>query len=348
MNEMNVTVDGVKLSGMMKAVLKGKGVNEESLNHCVDSLVQTSLRGVDSHGIHLFPHYCRSVDGGRINKNPKMNISSTAPSAALLKADHAFGHYAGAFAMDYAMSKAKETGMCGIGVVDSSHFGAAAYFSLRAANKNFLGFSFTNADALVKAHNSKEAFFGTNPICFTAPMAKEEPFCLDMATSTVSWNKIKNYRTANKQIPTEWAFNEEGLPVTNANDARSLRPAGDYKGFGLGMMVDILCAVLTGGIISKDLLPMFNSPVGAQRKISHFFIAMDISKFTDVKNFSLHLQEMADRIRQLPKSGQEPVMVAGDPEKKNFATRLVKGIPVSRLVWNEFLDIDKEFNNAVL
>ena len=75
---------------------------------------------------------------------------------------------------------------------------------------------------------------------------------------------------------------------------------------------------------------------------------MDISKFTDVQLFRNNLQDMADRIRLLPRSGEEPVMVAGDPEKKSFATRSVTGIPVGRMVWNEFIEINKEFKNAVL
>ncbi len=339
-------IDGMKLSITMKAILKSKNVNQESIDHCVDSLIQASLRGVDSHGINLFPHYCRAVDGGRINKTPNFKISSSAPSAAILNADHAFGHHAGAVAIDYAIERAKETGMCAIGVIDSSHFGAAAYFALRAANKNCIGWSFTNADALVKAHNSKEAFFGTNPICFTAPMQNEGPFCLDMATSTVSWNKIKNYRMANNPIPEDWAFDEQGKSVSDPHQARSLRPAGDYKGFGMGMMIDILCAVLTGGIMSKDLLPMFTSPISEPRRISHFFMVMDIGKFTQIDFFKQNLQIMADRIRMLPKSSNEKVMVAGDPEKKAFSKRTVEGIPVNENLWEEFLNLDASFKNC--
>lgn len=343
-----VHVKAELLSAKMKEVLKSKGVNNESLTHCVDSLVQTSLRGVDSHGINLFPHYCRAVDGGRINKNPSFTIEKKAVSAAILHADHGFGHHSGAAAMDYAIKQAKETGMCAIGVIDSSHYGAAAYFALRAAEQDCIGWSFTNADALVKAHNSKEAFFGTNPVCFTAPMAGEGPFCLDMATSGVSWNKIKNYRLADREIPGDWAYNEHGQFVTNPHDARSLRPTGDYKGFGLGMMVDILCGVLTGGMISKDMMPMFNSPIDQPRKVSHFFMAMDISKFTDPNSFKQNLQSMADRIRLLPKLTDDEVMVAGDPEKKQHKIRTVSGIPVEDNVWEEYLKIDAGFASCTL
>lgn len=340
-------LDHQKLAAFMQAVLRQKGVNEDSIQHCVASLIQTSLRGVDSHGIHLFPHYCRAVDAGRINKNPKISITSSAASAAICYADHAFGHHAGAHAMDYAIAKAKETGMCAIGVIDSTHFGAAAYFALRAAGQDCIGWSFTNADALVKAHGSKEAFFGTNPICFTAPMANEGPFCLDMATSYVSWNKIKNYRWKNEKLPMGWAYDEHGKIVTDAHAATSLHPAGDYKGFGLGMMVDILCAVLTGGIISKDLLPMFSSPISAQRKISHFFMAMDISKFTEVVKFKNQMQSMADRIRVLPQLADDEVMVAGDPEKKQFEIRTTKGIPIEKVIWDDFLSLTPDFDHVI-
>lgn len=335
------------LSELMKETLRKKQVNETSLHHCVESLIQTSLRGVDSHGINLFPHYCRAVDGGRINKNPQFKIEQKASSAAVMHADDAFGHHAGAYAIDLAIEKAGKTGMFAIGVTDSSHFGAAAYFALRAANKNMIGWSFTNADALVKAHSAREAFFGTNPICFTAPMANEEPFCLDMATSLVSWNKIKNYRLRNDELPVGWAYDEKGNMVTNAHDARSLRPSGDYKGFGLGMMVDILCAVLTGGIISKDLLPMFSSPIEARRKISHFFMVMDISKFTEVNSFKSNLQSMADRIRMMQPLSDDEVMVAGDPEKKSFAHRSIHGIPVEEIVWQEYVQANPDFAKLV-
>ena len=87
------------LHHLMVGVLRDKGVNEDSTLHVVRSLVQTSLRGVDSHGINLFPHYCRAVDGGRISKDPQISIEQTASSTAIIDADHALGHHAGAVAM---------------------------------------------------------------------------------------------------------------------------------------------------------------------------------------------------------------------------------------------------------
>lgn len=343
-----VRLESSVLETLMRNILLEKGVNDDAVHHVVSSLTQTSLRGVDSHGINLFPHYCRAVDSGRISKKNEMVINQTAASTAIVDAHHSFGHHAGAVAIDLAIQLAAETGIAAVNVTNSTHFGAAAYFALRAAEKDMLGFSFTNADALVKAFNSQKAFFGTNPICFTAPLLNEGPLCLDMATSLVSWNKINNYRRTNEPVPAHWAYDEHGQSTTDPHIARSLSPAGEYKGFGLGMMVDILCAVLTGGLISKDILPMYNSPIEAQRKISHFFMVIDIHKFSSPETFKTNLQNMADRIRMMPKLSDDEVMVPGDPEKKFFAERIKSGIPMDDIKFGEFMEISDSFKKATL
>lgn len=342
-----VILDSKSLSAQMKKVFTAKGLNADSTNHAVDSMVQTSLRGVDSHGINLFPHYVRSIESGRISKNPAITFNQTAASVGIVDANHAIGHHAGSVGMQHAIALAKETGIGAVNVMNSSHFGAAAYFGLQAPAHNCLGFAFTNADALVKAHAAKESFFGTNPICFTAPLENEEPFCLDMATSLVSWNKIKNYRIKNENLEPGWAFDKNGQSVINPHDAASLRPSGDYKGFGLGMMIDVLCAVLVGGVYGKDMLPMFTSPAEAQRKVGHFFMAIDISKFQNPDFFKQYLSSMVQRIRQMESIDNASVMVAGDPEKISFKHRIEAGIPMEDIVFEEYLKIDETFKSVM-
>jgi ureidoglycolate dehydrogenase (NAD+) len=332
------------LSQIMLSELKSRGVDEISAKHVVDCLIQTSLRGVDSHGINLFPHYCRAVKAGRINSKPKMTLKRTGASTAVLDADHAFGHMAGAQAMMNAISFAKAGGIGAVNVSNSTHFSAAAYYGLMAAEQDCLGFSFTNADALVKAVNAKEAFFGTNPICFTAPLLTESPLCLDMATSQVSWNKIMNFRREGNPLSEGWAFDENGINTLDPEAALSLNPAGGYKGFGLGMMVDILCATLTGSLMSKELKPMYSLPLdSSKREISHFFMAIDVSYFSPVNEFKKNLQNMVNQIREMSTVDGSAVMVPGDPEKKNFLVRSESGIPIDELKLKEYLDIHQDF-----
>ena len=336
------------LSSLMMSELVTRNVNADSVHDVVSSLIQTSLRGVDSHGINLFPHYCRAVTAGRINAQPQIAVTVTGASTALIDADHAFGHHAGAVAMKQAISMARESGMGAVSVRNSTHFGAAAYFGLMAPEQNCLGFAFTNADALVKAFGAREPFFGTNPICFTAPMESEGPFCLDMATSLVSWNKIKNFRRENRQLHSEWAFDAEGCAVANPHAARTLNPVGGYKGFGLGMMVDILCATLAGGLIGRDIKAMYEPPLdSSKRGISHFFMALDISRFCEPTMFRRNLQEMVNRVRSLsPLNPSNETMVAGDPEKQCTLLREREGLPIDEITYADFIEINPCFNKA--
>lgn len=340
--------DGEKLKLQIFNDFLSIGVNRESARHAAESMIQTSLRGVDSHGINLFPHYHRSYLSGRLNKDPNYAFEQKKSAAAVLDADHAIGHHAGIVGMNKCLELAAEHGIAACTVRNSSHYGASSYFGLHAADKGYIGMSFTNADALVKAYNGKEAFFGTNPICFAAPMKGESPFCLDMATSLVSWNKIKNYRRTDEKIPDHWAYDKEGHSVSDPHKAASLSPIGDYKGFGLGMMVEVFCALLSDSVIAKDMLAMFTSAPEAQRKVSHYFMAIDIEAFINKDRFMEHLSTMAARMRGLPTIGEEPVMVPGDPEKKAEKVRKVQGIPCLEEVIAEYLEINREFENCLI
>lgn len=342
-----VVLDADILRQEMPGPLLERGVDQESVAHLSRALVSTSLRGTDSHGINLYPHYCRVVDSGRINPRPKFSFHGDHSAVAVMDADHGFGHHAGHAAMQHAMQMARDCGVGAVAVKKSSHFAAAAYYALTAAEAGFIGLSFTNADALVKAHGSTEAFFGTNPICFAAPMDGEEPLCLDMATSLVSWNKILNSRRTGLALQEGWAFDASGHPTTDADAARSLAPAGSYKGFGLGMMVDILCGLLAGGPVARELLPMYQK-LPEKRDISHFFMALNISAFTDVAVFSSRLAAMAASIRALPAlDPADPPQLPGDPEKRSWAIRSKDGIPMDRSKFDEFLEISPRFQTAL-
>jgi ureidoglycolate dehydrogenase (NAD+) len=346
--------DGRVLAGILGHELRHRGVSDDSARHVAQSLVEASVRGVDSHGINLFPYYVSAVEGGRINRTPALRVVTRRPALATLDADHGFGHHAGSVAMQLAMEMADDTGVGVVGVRQSTHFGAAAYFAHQASRLGYAAFAFTNADALVKAYGAGEAIFGTNPVCFSVPIEGEEPFCLDMATSRVSWNKVMNKRRGSEQMPAGWACDGQGEPTTNPDHARMLEPSGEYKGYGLGMMVEILCAGFMDGPFGKDIAPMYGSPLTERRSISHFFMAISIRDFVDVNRFRQRMRSLADRIRSLPRPSRQsseeaaPVMVPGDPEKKTFELRTREGIPVDDAKYAEFLAVSTDFAKALI
>ena len=336
------------LSSLLYDVLLDGGMRPPAANSMIQSLVQTSLRGVDSHGINLFPHYYQELMLGRVNSNPKISIVNTSKTTCVVDADNGFGHYVGDVSVDRVIELCRESGMGCASVKNSNHFGAAAHFTNRIADCGMFGFAFTNSEAFVNAHNSKELLLGTNPFCFSAPMSGEDPFCLDMATTTVSWNKVKNHRRWNRELGEGWAIDINGNLTSNPHDAKSLTPIGTYKGFGLGMVVEILCAGLTLGPISKDIRPLYDLSVEGDRKISHFFMAIDVSRFSSVDVVSTYIKKLAERTRSFKSiSPLEDVMIAGDKEKKHKEHRTKEGIPVDEDKFSEFLIISPKFAEAI-
>lgn len=332
-----VTIPHEKLKEFCTAALKSKSVRDDVAYHVSESLIQTSLRGVDSHGIELLPHYLRALDSGRINPNPTYNYRATAPSTGVMDADHTFGHAAGAEGMLKAVDMARTSGIGAVSVYNSTHFGAAAYFSLLASKQDLIGISSTHADSLMLSHSGVRPFFGSNPLCFSAPCESEDPFCLDMATTLVSWNKLLRHRRDSKNIPSDWACDIRGDPTTNPDDAVSLLPIGGYKGFGLSMVIDIVCSLLSGMPFGRDITKMYADPIEKKRHLGHFFMAIDIARFTDATMFKERLRMIVDEVRSEPaKNSEIPVMVPGDPEKKMFDIRSNAGIPVSIAAYEEF------------
>ncbi|HET6340179.1 MAG TPA: Ldh family oxidoreductase [Polyangiales bacterium] len=339
-----IALDATRFAAVTRDAFAAIQVAEPSIEHVVGATVEASLRGVDSHGIQLLPHYHRAARAGRVNRTPSFTVTKRSAAAALLDADSAFGHHAAVVAIELAEELASKAGVGTVAVCHSTHFGSAAYAPLMAARRGHLAFGFTNADGLVRAFGATRAMFGTNPVCITAPLDGEDPCCLDMATSTVSWNKILNHRTQQAQLGAGWAADAAGQATQDANAARMLEPVGGYKGFGLGMFVEVLCGLLAGGPIAHEILPMFTAPLTERRNLSHFFAVVDIAAFTDPASFRARLTALAQSIRALGKD----VMIPGDPEKRALAHRSVHGIPMTEERFAEFVAIDPAYRHATL
>lgn len=317
------------------------GVREDIITPVIDGLIWTSLRGVDSHGIRLLPHYVEGVKGGRLNPDPNIVFERSAAATGILNADHTFGHAAGVEAMRHAIELAKDSGIGAVSVYNSSHCGALSYFGKAAAEEGMLGLVFTHATARVKSPGSSRAFFGNNPLCLVAPMCDEDPFCFDAATTSTTFNAVKAAAAAGETLPPGLVADADGNETTNPCVAEQLLPIGDYKGFGLSMMVDILCAVLSGMPNGNNVSKMFGDPMSKKRELGQFYCALRIDAFRDLEAFKAELQEMANRVRTEPALDPKKckVMVPGDPEKKTLSERLEMGVPVPMHDWYALTDI---------
>lgn len=325
-------------------VLIAAGVREDIAKVTGQGLWEASMRGTDSHGIRLLPHYVKGVQGGRINPDPKMVFSTTAEACGVLDADHGFGHAAGIKAMDSAIELATKTVAGFSAVCNSSHCGAMSYFALRAAEKDMIGLAFTHATSKVRTPGSTETFFGTNPICFAAPMEGEAPFCFDSAPTFITSNRLAQHRESQSPVPPGCVADKNGEDTRDPNRAEMLLPIGDYKGFGWAMMVDILCGLLTGMPTGHDISKMFVDPMFQKRYLGQFFGAINIAAFTDVTIFRHRLTAMAQSVRNLHPRNTGTPMVPNDPEKQSFARRKLNGLPIKRADLDRFEALAEEFN----
>lgn len=339
-----VFVSAEKLQSFMMDVLLKAKVRNDVAAYVAEGLTQTSLRGVDSHGIRLLPHYLNGVKGGRINPNPNYKFKQTSPSTGLLDADHTFGHAAGMEAAKRAIELANEAGTGHIAIYNSTHFGAAAYYALEIAKHDMVGMSFTNTDALVKTYAGKRSFLGNNPICFAAPCKEEEPLCLDMATSVVTFNKIRQLREEKLPAPLGVGANKDGVETTDPNEITTLLPVGGYKGYGLSLIIEIFCSLFTGMPYGPHIPKMFEAPMSQRRFLGQFVIAMKIDCFQNKEIFKERLSEMMKELRNEPRFDVNiPIQVAGDPEKKNYEERKKEGIPLKPIEYEVFKKLSEQY-----
>ena len=176
-----------------QAVLR-RGVSQEQAQWFAHALVDTSLMGIDTHGLRLLPLYLRELDEGRSNPAPLFKVLRQRGGTATLDADSALGTVAGMHAARLAAELAVQHGIGAVAVGNSNHFGAASVYGLEIAARGMMCLITTSAAARMAPFNGKKPMFGTNPICFAAPAGKDRTFLFDMATSQISYSQIKHLR----------------------------------------------------------------------------------------------------------------------------------------------------------
>lgn len=338
-----MNIEYEKLKRFIYEVLISEGVDEFSSRSVSNGLSETSLRGTDSHGVRLFPHYLDSAINGRKNPKPNMVFSNKYPSYYTLDADNGFGHAAGFKAIDKAIEVADKNGICAVNVINSSHPGAMASFAIHAANQGMIAFAYTHADALIRAYGSNNKYFGTNPICMAAPRIESNPYCLDMATSKVPWNKVKIYRDNKDNLPENVAADELGMDTNNPFDAAMLLPTGGYKGHGLSSMVEILCAIIPGIPFGPHIPSMYGYDIKKPRHLGQHYMVIKTDVVSSHKDFISNLQSMTDEVRALNSVSDTNVMLPGDPEIKCSNYRKKNGIPIDDTLFKFFTEISKKY-----
>jgi LDH2 family malate/lactate/ureidoglycolate dehydrogenase len=350
-----------RIRQQLVSVLRAWGMSEEHAGTTAEMMVETDLRGVDSHGISMLPTYDREFRAGRLNMRPSFKTLREGPAFALIDADASLGHPVSVHAMNLAVDKCRESGVAVVSVVNSHHFGAAGCYSRIAADRGVIGMvtSSTRGVTMVPTFGA-EPVMGTNPLAFAAPARRNSPFQLDMATTTVAAGKVKVYKLNHKPLPAGWVVDDKNQTVTDPEQAFAYvferpeggitplggpREVGGHKGYGLAVMVHILGGVLAGASFS----PIRNrtQKPSEPHNIGHFFMAIDPRAFREEGEFENDLDQVIDTLHGARRADPaQPVLVAGDPEVATRAERLRDGVPIPDDLMEQLRGVAKSANVA--
>jgi len=308
------------------------------------SLTDASLRGIDSHGIRLLEHYLNSFINGRKNRKPKFKFNRNFPAFISMDADHASGITAGMKAINYASKYAKKYGICGISIFNSSHPGALSTITLEAIKHDLICIGVANADNLILSPGGKKSYFGTNPISIVAPREKKSPFCLDMATSSIPWNKLLILKKNNELLEDGIAADEKGNNTNDPNKAKTLISIGSYKGYVLASAIEMLCSIMTGMPFGKNIDKMFDAPINKKRKLAQFYILLRVDNVITKRQFINNLKKMSQEVRSEPAKRNHKVMMPNDIQEENKKVRLSKGIPIDSSFYKFINKLDEKYN----
>ncbi|MCH8228856.1 MAG: Ldh family oxidoreductase [Chloroflexi bacterium] len=349
-DDIAVRVDVGRLRAATEQVFMHCGVPESEARLGADVLIFADESGIDTHGVsNMLRAYVASYNSKATNPDPKMKIVRETPSTATVDGDGGLGLMIAPKAMEIAIGKAREVGTGIVVVRNSGHLGAAGYHAMMAAEQDMIGWCMPAGGKAMVPTFGAEAQLGTNPIAFAAPGKDEPPFMFDAAMTAIAGNKIGLANRLGNGMSPGWVANEDGTPDMEggatpdfaAGSMRmqlpvgSTRELGSHKGYGLGVMVDILCGQLS-------FAPGFGSL--SRKRRGHFVAAYSVEAFGDVDEFKENMDGMLKGLAATkPMPGHDRVFYAGLPEHETRIERRENGVPLHPEVVEWFRDICAEF-----
>lgn len=303
-------------------------------------LVEANLRGHDSHGVGMLPQYIDAVLRGALQPNRHVRTVAERGSILTLDGQWGYGQVIGAEAMAAGIATARATGMALVALRNSHHLGRIGAWAEQCLAAGFVSLHFVNVTGSpprVAPFGGSDARLGTNPVCVGIPTGGE-PFVLDMATSRIAMGKVRVAKNKGEPAPDGCLIDSAGRPTRDPRvlfDAPvgALRPFGDHKGSGLGVVCELLAGALTGG---TTIPPGRKRP---QMIINNMLsIIVDPGAIGDAAAFRAEVEAVAAWVKASPPApGTDAVLTAGEPERRIRAQRIRDGVPVDAETWRELL-----------
>lgn len=328
------------------------GIPRDDAVTVTDNLLFADMRGVSTHGLSRVQSYCQRAKSGYCNVKPQIQKIKETDSTLLIDGDRGYGAVVGSYAMKNVMEKARKTGFALCLARNSSHYGAAAYYTTMAAKQDMIGFSCTNGVPNMAPYGSFSPVLGTNPFSIAAPADGHSPIVLDIASSAVARGNIQNAAREGASIPLGWALDNEGKPTTDPQAALKgcVIPFGGHKGSGIALFIDVLCGVLSGGVFGSRVRSEKNSvQMGLPGSgISHAFAVVDIASFQDVNDFKARMTQEVEGVKSAKKAeGVSEILVPGELEDRKEADCRKNGVWISKGTFDALQKLCDELETGI-
>lgn len=339
-----VFVEKEELHRLIKNKVMKAGLPEDHADEVANHLSYADSRGVHSHGAVRVEYYSERIAKGGSNAKPNFSFRKTGPCTGVYEGDNAVGMVVARNGMVEAIKMAKENGIGFVGMRKLGHCGTLSYFLRMATDENLIAMSMCQSDPMVVPYGSAEPYFGTNPIGFAAPCAGRPPIVFDMATTVGAWGKILDARAKNKQIPPTWAVDSAGRPTTDPFAVGGLLAIAGPKGYGLMMMVDILCGSMLGVPFGKHVSSMY-ADLSAGRDLGQIHLVINPEFFGGMDTFTSYLGRMVEEIHELrPAEGCGKVLVPGESSEAVAEGYARNGIPIVKEIHDYLVSDDIHYD----
>jgi LDH2 family malate/lactate/ureidoglycolate dehydrogenase len=303
------------LHAFIADVLTALGVPAGDADTTARRMLEADVRGMAAHGIFRLPQYVKRIEAGGYNLHPDIRAVRETPVSALIDGDNGLGQVVVTQATERAIAKAREHGLGWVGVRGSNHAGAAGVYASMGLEYDLIGvYLAVGSSNHLPAWGGLDPLLSTNPLAVAIPAGAEPPVVLDMATTVVSYGRIKLAAERGEKLPEGWMVDRRGEPLTDPRRSSEgfLLPIGGYKGYGLGVVIGMLAGVLNGAAFGSEVVDFttdHRTPTNTGQSV--FMMRPDL--FRPLAEFQASMDE---RIRELrastPMPGHPPVRLPGD------------------------------------
>jgi len=322
---------------MTAGIFQARGVSEADAAAVADALVWANLRGVDSHGVSRVPRYLELFDKGQSVPDAAVAVHRHRAAVAIVDAHGAPGPVAMNRGADEAVSGARECGIGWASVRGTVHTGAIGYYTSRVAAAGMAAVGVVAGMPNMAYAGARGAAVATSPLSVAVPAGRHELVLLDMATAVLALGRIAQLKAAGAELPPGAAVTADGEPTTDPALAAVPLPAGGAKGSGMSLVFELLAS----GLVANPIVPGYHSgsKEGRRHRQNGFILAVDVSAFMPLEEFTATVDETVDAIKSLPPSADATeVLVPGERGRRCEAERRRSGVPLGPKAWRELTE----------